>query len=147
MPRICTRSRSLLKLGDYLLLGRGEEMSGGREKKALLANALEAVIAAVYLDGGFEPARQFVIQHILGAANRPGEEAVQMTDYKSALQEMAQALEAPAAPLLDRRGARARARQDVSGGSAGGARLGQPRRRALQKKRRPKSRAEDAASS
>jgi ribonuclease-3 len=41
-----------LRLGDYLLLGRGEEMSGGREKRALLADALEAVIAGIYLDGG-----------------------------------------------------------------------------------------------
>lgn len=46
-----------LRLGDYLLLGRGEEMSGGREKKALLANVVEALIAALYLDGGMDPAR------------------------------------------------------------------------------------------
>ena len=83
-----------MKLGDYLLLGRGEELSGGREKKALLSNGLEAVIAAVYLDGGFEPVRHFVIQHILDAAV-PGEEAAQVTDYKGALQEMAQALKLP----------------------------------------------------
>jgi len=83
-----------LKLGDYLLLGRGEELSGGREKKALLSNGLEAVIAAVYLDGGFESAKQLVIHHILDAAPA-GEEAVQVTDYKGALQEMAQALKLP----------------------------------------------------
>jgi len=83
-----------LKLGEYLLLGRGEELSGGREKKALLSNGLEAVIAAVYLDGGFEPVRQFVIQHILDSAP-PGEESVHLTDYKGALQELAQSLKLP----------------------------------------------------
>ena len=83
-----------LKLGDYLFLGRGEELSGGREKKALLSNAVEALIAAVYLDGGFESASQFVIQHILGA-EPPSEEGVHITDYKGALQEMAQALKLP----------------------------------------------------
>ena len=83
-----------LKLGDYLFLGRGEELSGGREKKALLSNAVEALIAAIYLDGGFEPARQFVIQHILGAEPL-SEEGVPITDYKGALQEMAQALKLP----------------------------------------------------
>jgi ribonuclease-3 len=83
-----------LRLGDYLLLGRGEEMSGGREKKALLSNAVEALIAALYLDGGIEPARRFVMQHILGEAEPAAEEAL-ATDYKSALQELAQSLKLP----------------------------------------------------
>ena len=83
-----------LKLGGYLFLGRGEELSGGREKKALLSNAVEALIAAIYLDGGFDSARQFVIQHILDA-EPPSEEGGQITDYKGALQEMAQALKLP----------------------------------------------------
>jgi ribonuclease-3 len=83
-----------LHLGHHLLLGRGEEMSGGREKKALLANALEALIAALYLDGGMEPVRSFVVRHIVGEAHLP-EEGAQLTDYKSALQEMAQALKLP----------------------------------------------------
>lgn len=83
-----------LQLGRHLLLGRGEEMSGGREKKALLANALEALIAALYLDAGVEPVRLFVVQHIMGEA-RPPEERVQLTDHKSALQEMAQSLKLP----------------------------------------------------
>src|SRR5260370_1855989 len=82
------------QLGTYLILGRGEEMSGGREKKALLANALEAVIAALYLDGGLDPAFNFIVKHIVGEAPAP-EEASQVTDYKSALQEMAQALKLP----------------------------------------------------
>jgi ribonuclease-3 len=83
-----------LHLGHHLLLGRGEEMSGGREKKALLANALEALIAALYLDAGMDPVRAFVVQYIVGEAHLP-EEGVQLTDHKSALQEMAQALKLP----------------------------------------------------
>jgi ribonuclease-3 len=83
-----------LKLGDYLLLGRGEEMSGGREKKALLANAIEALIAALYLDGGIEPARRFILQHIVGGSE-PSSEEEPATDYKSALQELAQSLKLP----------------------------------------------------
>src|SRR5512142_2931032 len=49
-----------LTLGDFLFLGRGEEMSGGRAKKALLADAMEALIAALYVDGGLEVARIFI---------------------------------------------------------------------------------------
>jgi ribonuclease-3 len=84
-----------LALGEYLLLGRGEEMSGGREKKALLANAIEALIAALYLDGGITPARSFVLEHILGEFHPPGDGLAAVTDYKSALQETAQALKLP----------------------------------------------------
>jgi ribonuclease-3 len=83
-----------VELGRFLRLGRGEEMSGGREKKALLANAVEALIAALYLDGGLEIARSFVVHHIMGE-DRPPEDGAQLTDYKSALQEMAQALKLP----------------------------------------------------
>ena len=83
-----------IDLGSYLHLGRGEEMSGGRSKKALLANALEALIAAMYLDGGMEPVRQFVTQQIVGEGG-PDDEEEQVTDHKSALQEMAQALKLP----------------------------------------------------
>ena len=83
-----------VQLGGHLRLGRGEELSGGREKKALLANALEAVIAAVYLDGGIEPAREFVARYIIGQAELP-QAGLEVTDYKSALQEKAQALKLP----------------------------------------------------
>lgn len=85
-----------LRLGEYLLLGRGEEMSGGRNKRALLANAVEAVIAAIYLDGGLLPARAFVEAQILDSA---GDLEVGLpsglTDHKSALQEKAQMLKYP----------------------------------------------------
>jgi ribonuclease III len=83
-----------LRLGDYLLLGRGEEMSGGREKKALLANAVEALIAALYLDGGIEPARRFILQQVIGEG-QPSNEVALATDYKSALQELAQSRKLP----------------------------------------------------
>jgi ribonuclease-3 len=85
-----------LDLGDHLLLGRGEEMSGGREKRALLSDALEALIAALYLDAGLEAVRALIEQHIIGALPVPddGMESA-VTDHKSALQEMAQALKLP----------------------------------------------------
>src|SRR5579864_8196040 len=54
-----------LQLGRYLLLGRGEERSGGRAKPALLADGLEALIAAIYLDGGMEPARKVIVNAVL----------------------------------------------------------------------------------
>src|SRR5271167_4557361 len=82
-----------LGLGEYLFLGRGEEMSGGREKKALLSDAVEALIAALYLDAGLEPSRQFIEGKVVGAfhTNEDGSDS-EVTDYKCALQEMAQAL-------------------------------------------------------
>jgi ribonuclease-3 len=54
-----------LELGAYLELGRGEEMSGGRNKKTLLVDALEAIIAAIYLDGGLEPACAFIVEQVM----------------------------------------------------------------------------------
>jgi ribonuclease-3 len=85
-----------LSLGNHLLLGRGEEMSGGREKKALLANAVEALIAAIYLDGGLNAAVGFIERHIVGSAGPlEDREGMPSSDYKSALQEMAQSLRLP----------------------------------------------------
>lgn len=87
-----------LELGKYLRLGRGEEKSGGRNKAALLVDALEAVVGAVYLDAGLEPTRAFVLQRII---LRELEEfistgkAATVTDYKSALQERLQAASRP----------------------------------------------------
>ncbi len=71
-------------------------MSGGREKKALLSDAVEALIAALYLDAGLEPARQFIESQVVGKfhTNEDGSDS-EVTDYKSALQEMAQALKLP----------------------------------------------------
>ena len=84
-----------LQLGRFLLLGRGEERSGGRAKPALLADALEALIAAVYLDGGMESARKVIINRILEAEVERLETGQDLEDhfkdYKSALQEWVQA--------------------------------------------------------
>ncbi len=86
-----------LELGEFLFLGRGEEMSGGRGKKALLSDAVEALIAAMYLDGGLEPARAFIESRVVGGPAETPENGLEaaVTDYKSALQEMAQALKLP----------------------------------------------------
>jgi ribonuclease-3 len=85
-----------LNLGEYLLLGRGEEMSGGREKKALLSDAVEALIAALYLDAGLEVTRQFIETRIIGPLDAPEDPLdYAVTDFKSTLQEMAQALKLP----------------------------------------------------
>ncbi len=87
-----------LDLGAYLRLGRGEEKSGGRSKTALLVDAFEAIIAAVYLDGGLDPARDLVIGKIVDPEleqmkNEGG--ALPVTDFKSALQEAVQGLGLP----------------------------------------------------
>ena len=52
-------------LGEYLLLGKGEDQTGGRERKSILSDALEAVIGAIYLDGGFANAKEFVLKYIM----------------------------------------------------------------------------------
>ena len=84
-----------LELGQYLELGRGEELSGGREKKTLLVDALEAVIAAVYLDGSMEAARRFVHAWVLDGDPEALGRAAPLVDFKSALQELAQARKLP----------------------------------------------------
>ena len=89
-----------LDLGAHLELGRSEEMSGGRAKKTLLVDALEAVIAAVYLDGGVDAARKFVHDFVLDAPISGDFEAgtdIQpaITNFKSALQELAQQRKLP----------------------------------------------------
>ena len=85
-----------LDLGSFLRLGRGEELSGGRAKRALLADAVEAVIAAMYLDGGLEAVRRFARQHIVADFELAGKEAdLLVVDYKSALQEAVQSLGLP----------------------------------------------------
>lgn len=89
-----------LELGKYLVLGRGEEKSGGRTKRTLLADALEALIAAIYMDGGLEAARSFICRFVIGQANGELEQMAQsaadsVVDFRSALQELAQARKLP----------------------------------------------------
>ncbi len=79
-----------LDLGAYLYLGRGEEMSGGRSKRALLSDAVEALIAAMYTDGGIDPVRRFVLDHVVASFDDElAEDESLVVDYKSALQEAA----------------------------------------------------------
>ena len=88
-----------IQLGPLLLLGRGEAHSGGQRKPALLANAMEAVIAAIFLDGGLTPAREFIHRHIIDPAEAELDSVLHSSepfsgavgDYKSALQERLQA--------------------------------------------------------
>jgi ribonuclease III len=86
-----------LGLGEFLYLGRGEEMSGGRSKKALLSDAVEALIAALHLDAGLDAARIFIEARVasgmLAVENGPD---ASVADHKSTLQEVAQELRLPA---------------------------------------------------
>ena len=77
-----------LKLGEYLKLGRGEDAGGGRKRPSIQADAVEAVIAAVYLDGGIGSARKLITTFILTNHEREQEGAVR--DFKTALQELVQ---------------------------------------------------------
>ncbi len=79
----CTRQ---LELGRYLMLGKGEDMTGGRERKSVLSDALEAVIGAVYLDGGFASAKEFIHKYVLNDI----EHKQLFFDSKTILQEMVQ---------------------------------------------------------
>lgn len=76
-----------ISLGEYLYLGKGEELNGGRNRDSILADATESVLAAAYLDGGFEAARGIIVRLILSdiPAGKPGN-----YDYKTAFQEMVQ---------------------------------------------------------
>lgn len=83
-----TRVAQELGLGGYIRLGRGEEHSGGRSRQSILADAVEAVIAALYLDGGMETARAFITERILDTLGP--EEPLYISDYKTELQELVQ---------------------------------------------------------
>ena len=90
------RAARELELGRYLVLGKGEEKGGGRNKPALLVDCLEAVLAAIYLDAGLTEARAFAVRAILEPEverlGRKAEDGLLITDYKSALQEQVQSL-------------------------------------------------------
>ncbi len=75
-----------IDLGKYILLGKGEERTGGRSRASILADAFEAVIAAIYLDGGIDAARDFVLPFLKKAAKQEPS----FNDYKTALQEIIQ---------------------------------------------------------
>lgn len=87
---VCEKSLAVfareIDLGEYLLLGKGETMNGGRSRPSILADAFEAVIAAIYLDGGIDNAKKFVLRFITKSEN----DISSVTDYKTMLQEIIQ---------------------------------------------------------
>ncbi len=85
---VLTLKSQALSLGDWLRMGRGEERSGGRGKPSILAAAYEAVLGAIYLDGGFPPVTRLVTKHF--AADLQETERLAMFDSKTRLQEITQ---------------------------------------------------------
>lgn len=88
---VCTQSLSSfaneLTLGEYLYLGKGEAASGGAQRPTILENAFEALIAAIYLDGGMQPTKKFVLSFLSREVNN---HHTNFKDYKTALQEIVQ---------------------------------------------------------
>lgn len=79
----CTKD---IHLGDYVFLGKGEELTGGRQRKSVLSDAMEAVIGAIFLDGGFEEAKRFILTYIMTDI----EHKRMFYDSKTILQEVCQ---------------------------------------------------------
>jgi ribonuclease-3 len=77
-----------INLGDSLLLSRGEQNTGGRNRPSILADAFEALIAAIYLDGGMEPAKAFILKYVVPTLDNHRKAAFK--DYKTLLQEVIQ---------------------------------------------------------
>lgn len=95
----CAEVAASLDLGTALRMGRSEALSGGRRKQALLGDAMEAVIAAVYLDGGLKAARALILRHW---SARIATARAQAPDAKTALQEWAQGRGQPPPAYVDR---------------------------------------------
>lgn len=91
---VCERSldecAKKLHFGDYLILSKGEELTGGRTRVSILADVFEAVLAAIYLDSDFEEAERFVLSQLGGAINKARQGISLYMDYKTELQEIAQ---------------------------------------------------------
>jgi ribonuclease-3 len=86
------RAARRLQFGEFLRVGRGEEKTGGRRKRALLADAFEAVLAAVFLDGGFDEAARFVYHALESELAEATPETAAAADHKTLLQERLQAV-------------------------------------------------------
>ncbi len=84
-----SRCASDIGLGEFLLLGRGEELSGGRRKSSILSDAFEALIGAIYIDGGFETAKAFILKNMEGII-KSSMQGKLFYDYKTQLQEKIQ---------------------------------------------------------
>ena len=89
---VCEKSLDVMAnkigLGQYLRLGHGEELTGGRTRPSIIADAFEALIAAIYLDSGIESARKFVLPFVTGMLEH--EDSLSFKDYKTILQEIIQ---------------------------------------------------------
>jgi ribonuclease III len=78
-----------IKVDNFILIGKGEEYSGGRSKKAILADCMEAIIGAYYLDSGFKASRSFILKYLIPEINKVLENK-HKKDYKTLLQELVQ---------------------------------------------------------
>ncbi len=78
-----------IKVDNFILIGKGEEYSGGRSKKAILADCMEAIIGAYFLDSGFAPSRRFILRFLVPEINKVLEDR-HRKDYKTLLQELVQ---------------------------------------------------------
>ncbi len=87
--RSLARAARTMELGQFLRLGKGEEITKGREKDSILANAFEAIVAALYLNGGVKDSKAFVLHHFAETIDR-AEEDVERHDFKTTLQEFTQ---------------------------------------------------------
>ena len=96
---------SQLKLGDYLMMSKGEIATGGKQNTSILADLLESIIGAIYLDGAIKPAKSFITHHILSHYQQIILKA-QVEDYKSTLQEYVQSQGdiAPTYQVIDEKG-------------------------------------------
>jgi len=95
-----------LELGKYLRLGKGEEKTGVRHRRAILADLFESVVAAVYLDGGMAATRSFVLRHFQALLEHLEHGELEFADYKSRLQELLheRGLEPPTYEILEETG-------------------------------------------
>ncbi|SNR90293.1 RNAse III [Anaerovirgula multivorans] len=87
-PSLAMRSKEI-KLGQYLLLGKGEEFTGGRQRESILADAFEALIGAIYIDGGIQVVKQFILHYFLESIDLASK-GILFRDYKTHLQELLQ---------------------------------------------------------
>ncbi len=81
-----------MNIGSYLILSKGEELTGGRERISILADVFEAILAAIYLDANFGEAEKFVVSHLKSAIEKACKGVLLYTDYKTELQEIAQSV-------------------------------------------------------
>lgn len=85
-PTLAALAREQLSLGDYILLGKGEENTGGRHRDSIVSDVFEAIIGAIYLDGGFDKAKGFIRKFVL----EDMDDKIEFSDSKTNLQEYAQ---------------------------------------------------------